>query len=189
MKGIIYLIILLIVAGCAGTKRMKGYSQNIALHLDQLESEIERFSNARDALAKARMRNMLTLDQSTLEFRQDQELMRYILNSLDDKRAHHYDEIIQASDIIAQNEESFKEKQKEHEKIIKDARAKLNFRSDKINDLQKVLLQYSKKSTYKDEVNFYIGFFNEVRSNVKESMTSLDSLANQEIKELEITNQ
>ncbi len=175
MKNILFILVIIVISSCAAEKQVRNYSQNIALNLEQLENDIAEFSSSRQALAKARMRNILNLRRSTLINDQDRNLQAYLLDALDEQnRVTHYNKIINASELIKENQVTLSKTEAEHKKVIDDIKAELNFQTDRIDDLQKILSQYSSKKKLKQEISFYKDFFKEVREQLKESLEELD---------------
>ena len=155
------------MSGCVSYKKIGGYTEVLAVHIDNLQTEMSEFTKARDQLAEARMRNMLRLQQSTLTFEEDKQIDIYIWTAINQEdRLDFFNKIMEASENIIALKSETEKVRLEHERQIMIANSEVDFNENKLRSIKRIMMQLSEKPSIKDEVGFYTDFFKSIRSNL-----------------------
>lgn len=180
-----YIILLIVLfTSCTTTKKVNEYSNTMAVYVKNLQKEINRFSDSRDNLVKARMNNILTLERSIIEFRQSQEMDKYVWNIINNSnRTEYHNNIIKSTDLIKKHQEELEAHISEQKRIVAEIKSNVEFKEDKLSELSKLLVKMSKKSDLKEEMAFYTDFFKTVKDSLDQKQKEADKALNELINE------
>ncbi len=171
----ILILTLILISSCTAQKNVRDYASTISLNLEQLEQNISDFSSQQEALAKGRLRSILEVEATIQEVRDDRDIQMFMLQSTSGtKRVDHFNSVIAASDLMLERQGELQKLKKKHKKAVDEMQAQLDFKTDKIDNVQKALAQYATKAKLKDEVAFYTDFFKAVNEDLKESLKQVE---------------
>jgi hypothetical protein len=158
----------LVGAGCAVPAQVRQDARLMSVYTQRVQREAQQFADLRDAIAKARTRNVGSLEESALRAEQELGLQAVVWGMADDQqRADLYQGIVEGTTLVARQQDSLAAQRAEHQKAVDAAHGGVELRQEKLAASAQALAQLAEKPDLKAKLGFYIAFFKGVREELE----------------------
>jgi hypothetical protein len=156
-----------IASGCGVAAEARHAAGLTSLYTATVQQELERFARQRDAIAQARVRNAGLLEGSALGAEQKGAVDVSVWRIADDAaRLRLYDGILAGTNLAAQAQRELIAQREEYTKAVDAARGGVAVRSADLSRAAQTLASLAKPPDAKAELQFYLGFFKQVRKDL-----------------------
>ncbi len=159
------------VTGCVAPEARQGAGL-LASFTHQVSEESTDFVRSRTALAQARLANiaMLEINATELENVINRDIAIWELSGADGKRrAKLMKGIRKVANEMAMQSAELAELRKKHEASIASTKSAVDIRQKELSTTAKALATLSQDPDLESEINFFKGYFKEVRKGIKEA--------------------
>lgn len=162
------LVIGLLLSGCSLPNYVRKDSEILGLYVDSVKQQTAEFKAGRNAIDKARMRNVTFIEDSAL--RAEQRTQRYRQEweiTQSKERLALFDGIRKGLDLALQQRKELADMRQASDKAVAATTSAVSFRQDKLAETSAGLVKLSEQRDGKEEITFYKGFFGQVAQNLR----------------------
>lgn len=164
------LVIGLLLSGCSLPNYVRKDSEILGLYVDSVKQQTAEFKAGRNAIDKARMRNVTFIEDSAL--RAEQRTQRYRQEweiTQSKERLALFDGIRKGLDLALQQRKELADMRQASDKAVAATTSAVSFRQDKLAETSAGLVKLSEQRDGKEEITFYKGFFGQVAQNLRDA--------------------
>ena len=159
--------------GCGSQQQHVRNSELLLAALtNKVKEEVEQYAKSRAIMNKALQRNMNILEMNAKETENKAALKRsvwFIVGGKKDRRVLLYDQILEAAQKTADNQERLSQLQEKHEQLLAKTNTAVNVRSAKLAETAEALGKLAAKPDLRAQLTFYLSYFKDVAKSVKEA--------------------
>jgi hypothetical protein len=162
----------LMASACAAPEPARNGARLVAAYVTKVKEEGERFADARELLAKARLRNAGLLEASAVRTEQEIEIDLRMWAIADTKvsaaKEELYGAIRKATERVGEQARELRVLREEQERAIAATRSAVKFRTEKLVESANALGQLAERPAIGDEIQFYADLVRTVAEATKE---------------------
>lgn len=179
-------LLALAAAGCAVPRTVREDARLMALYTQRLQREAEEFADLRSEIARARTRNVNTIEESALAAEQagTAQLLTWRIAG-DEARVRLLEGILEGTKLAAQQRQEVAARREAHAKAVMEARGGVEVRQENLAATAQALAQIGEKPDRKGERAFYLGFFKQVRAGLDEARKAANAQAEEAVAAVE----
>jgi hypothetical protein len=168
----------MVMAGCASDQALRKSSGELALRIDQVREDAEKFVAARTRVMKARTATLTALEANALDSEQsNQTEISYHAAAGDTAWVDLIERLRKAPDLVVQQRKDQAATAAAARAAVQNAKSAADFKTAKLTEASKALAALAKEVDDKDIAAFYIAFFTEVQTSVKDKADQADEAA------------
>jgi hypothetical protein len=158
-----------VLAGACGARRVREDARLMSLYTQRVQKEAEQFAAHRDQVAKARTRNIGFLEASALAGEQRVATQLLVWRIAGPEQLTMFQTILEGTTLAARQRQEALERREAHEKAVEAARSGVEVRQGKLAETSQTLAQLAESPSLKEESDFYVGFFTDVRKRLDDA--------------------
>lgn len=180
-RSLLFVACAMVLAGCASDRVLRKSSGDVALRVDQLSEDAQKFVAARTRIMKARTATLGAVEANALDSEQsNQAEINYHAAAGDIAWVELIERLRKLPDLVVQQRKEQAAATAAAQVAVQSAKSAADFKTAKLNEVSKALATLSEEPDSKDVVDFYAGFFREVRESVEDKAKETEKVAESE---------
>lgn len=178
LRTLLLLACAMVMAGCASDQALRKSSGDLALRIDQISEDAEKFVAARSRVMKARTATLTALEANALDSEQsNQAEISYHAVAGDIDRVELIERLRNAADLVVQQRKDQAAARAAAEVAVQNAKSAADFKTARLTEASKALAALAEEPGEEDVIAFYMEFFMEVQKSVEKKAEQADEAA------------
>lgn len=178
LQSLLLLAGTLVMTGCASDHTLRRSSGELALRIEQVKEDTEKFVAARTRVMKARTATLTALEANALDSEQNNQTeISYRAAAGDTAWVDLIERLRKAPDLIVQQRKDQAATAAAAQAAVQNAKSAADFKTAKLTEASRSLAALTKELDGKDAATFYIGFVKEVQESVRDKAEQADEAA------------
>ena len=166
-----------VITGCASDEALRKASGQLALRIDQVNQDAEKFVAARTNIMKARTATLALLETNALDSEQsNQTQLSYRAAAGDVAWIELVEQLRKAPDLVTKQRKAQAAMSRATTAALNDAKSAVDFKTAKLNAASMTLATLAEQRDDKETLEFYAAFFKEVRKSIQEKVEKAESI-------------
>jgi hypothetical protein len=168
----------IVIAGCASDQALRKSSGELALRVNRVSEDAEKFVAARTRVMKARTATLTALEANALDSEQsNQAEISYHAAAGDTVWVELIERLRKAPDLVVQQRKDQETATAAAQAAVQNAKSAADFKTAKLTEASNALAALAEEPDDKDVIAFYKDFFKEVQKSFKDKADQADKAA------------